>query len=229
MARIISILLGLGVVVFLLRPVGDAWWSGQETQAPEASQTAQAPAPAQKVPSAEPQAPRLPAKQVFSATAPEQPPAKPAPERTDAKRLAATEPNTQGILSQQTETKLYRRVTVRDGGSLQADGIVIKLAGISARESNATCKDERGKTWHCGAAAKAALAKLIRSRAVSCTLPQSGEHNTVVARCSVADTDLSAWLVRQGWAEPNDATESELAAAAEAARAEKIGLWREGD
>jgi endonuclease YncB( thermonuclease family) len=58
---------------------------------------------------------------------------------------------------------------------------------------------------------------------VTCALPKGGEHNIYDASCSVGGTDLSTWLVRQGWAE---AKEASLTAAAKQAKAERIGLWR---
>jgi endonuclease YncB( thermonuclease family) len=70
------------------------------------------------------------------------------------------------------------------------------------------------------------LTRLIRARAVTCVLPKGGEHNIFIARCSVGGTDLSTWMVRQGWATPKEPKEPALSAAAEAAQAEKIGLWR---
>jgi endonuclease YncB( thermonuclease family) len=115
-------------------------------------------------------------------------------------------------------------VTVRDGGTLQSSGVVIKLAGIAPRGEDATCKRAGGKTWPCGAEAKAALARLIRSRAVSCEIQQDAKD--VVARCAVAGSDLSTWLVRQGWAEPKDANEPALAEAVQAAKKDKLGLWQ---
>ena len=110
-------------------------------------------------------------------------------------------------------------------GTLPAGKDVIRLSGIAAREADATCKDARGKSWPCGAAAKAALTRLIRSRAVTCTLAK-GEHNSFDASCSVGDTDLSTWLVRQGWATPQKGAEPELAKALDAAKSERLGLWQ---
>ena len=121
-------------------------------------------------------------------------------------------------------TKLFYRVTVHDGGTLQASGAVIKLGGIAARGDDATCKRANGKTWPCGAEAKAALARFIRGRAVSCEM--QNDANSIVARCSVGGTYLSAWLVRQGWAEPKDANEPALAEAVQAAKKDKLGLWQ---
>ena len=53
-----------------------------------------------------------------------------------------------------------------------------------------------------------------------------GAAKDVVARCSVAETDLSTWMVQQGWAEPKDTNEPVLVQAAAAAKKGKLGLWR---
>jgi hypothetical protein len=117
-------------------------------------------------------------------------------------------------------TKIYYRVTVPDSGTLEAGDVVV------ARKADAQCQDETGKNWPCGAAAKAALRRLIRARADVCDLPEPGEQTSFTARCAVSGTDLSTWMVRQGWAKPNDPLEPALADAAEAAKFERIGLWR---
>ena len=98
--------------------------------------------------------------------------------------------------------------------------------GIVARPADAQCQDEKGKSWSCGAAAKAALRRLVRARAVVCALPATAEQKSFTTRCAVSGTDLSTWMVRQGWAKPNDPAEPALADAARAAKSERIGLWR---
>ncbi len=163
-----------------------------------------------------------------SVTPSEQDPAKRqllAHEKAEAERLAA--------LTQQEEaakapprTKLYYRVTVRDGGTLEVGDVVITLDAITAREAEAQCEDATGKSWPCGNAARAALARLIRGRAISCTLPKGGELPAFASRCSVADTDLSICMVRHGWAEAKAPATPELVKAAEEARSERIGFWR---
>jgi endonuclease YncB( thermonuclease family) len=134
-----------------------------------------------------------------------------------------------GAVASPAATKRYDRVSVRDGGTLQAGKVVIRLSGIAARSADATCKDDRGKTWPCGAAAKAALTRLIRARAVTCALPKSGEHNIFDASCTVAGTDLSTWLVRQGWATPKEPNQPAFAEAAAAAKSKKLGLWHSAE
>jgi endonuclease YncB( thermonuclease family) len=123
--------------------------------------------------------------------------------------------------------KIYYRVIVSDSGTLEAGDVVIRLNGIVASKADAQCHDKQGKNWPCGAAAKTALRRLVRARAVVCDLPEPGEQKSFTARCAVSGTDLSTWMVRQGWAKPNDPPEPALADAADAAKFERIGLWQE--
>jgi endonuclease YncB( thermonuclease family) len=39
---------------------------------------------------------------------------------------------------------------------------------------------------------------------IVCDMPEPGEQKSFTARCTVSGTDLSTWMVRQGWAKPND-------------------------
>jgi endonuclease YncB( thermonuclease family) len=235
-SRIVSVLLGLAVMVFVLWPVtvpvgfGEVWWASRQGQARPDRPPASPPA---SQPDAKPATSAAPA--AAHAVDPNAPPspAQPASGNEDAAKVATVPGNdkTGAVVPQapappampQAAAKLYHRVTVRDGATLQSGKIVIRLAGIVAREAKATCEDEKGKTWSCGAAAKVALTRLIRGRAISCALPQSGEHNIFDARCSVGGTDLSAWMVQQGWAEADDPS---LADAAKQAKADRLGLWR---
>jgi endonuclease YncB( thermonuclease family) len=231
-SRIVSILLGTAVMIFVLWPVtipvgfSEVWWASRQGHArlepepiarPESQSEAK---PAVPAPSPHAVAPSTP------------PPAEPAAGNKDAAKLAALkESDKTGTVSLETPapkaaTKLYHRVTVRDGGTLQSGKIVIRLAGIAARDEDATCKDANGKPWRCGGAAKAALARLIRGRAVACVLPKGGEHNIFDARCSVGGIDLSEWMVRQGWAEAKDPA---LVEAVKQAKADRLGLWRAGE
>lgn len=147
-------------------------------------------------------------------------------EKAEAERLAALQAKDKAAAAPKGEIKRYFRVRVRDGGTLLADGLIIRLDGISARDAEASCKSEDGKDWPCGGAARGALTRLIRARSVVCVLPKSGEQKDFAARCAVAGIDLSAWMVRQGWANPKEPSEPALAKAAEAAKTARIGIWR---
>jgi endonuclease YncB( thermonuclease family) len=246
-SRIFSILLGLAVMVFFLWPVtipvgfGEAWWGRQQI----VSRSVPAPPQSAGAPPAEPAPP--PPQPTPAAAPPSAPPQAASPkasphavqpsagegertllanEKAEAQRVAALTGKDAAAAAPPPKAKLYYRVTVRDGGTLSSGGVVIRIGGIAARDAEATCKDANGKTWACGAAAKSALTHLIRTRAVTCELPKSGEQKDFAARCSVAGTDLATWMVRQGWAEPKEPNEPALAEAAQAAKQEHVGLWR---
>ncbi len=238
-SRIVSFVLGIAVMVLLLWPVtvpvgfGEVWWASRQAQSRH--QAPPSPSPPQpewarpaSLPTTEVKPPAPPAPQPH-AVAPSAETPKPAPvtgDQTAPEQDTALNANDKtGAVAPQAATKRYYRVSVRDGGTLQAGKVVIRLSGIAARNADATCKDAHGKDWPCGAAAKAALTRLIHARAVTCVLPKSGEHNIFDASCTVAGTDLSTWLVRQGWATPKEPNEPALAEAAAAAKSEKLGLW----
>lgn len=242
-SRILSILLGLAVVGLLLWPInvplgfGQAWWArdiAANRQAPD--KPAQAPAvtaalPEPAKPAAPPSPPHVPQAAPAQQTHAIQDPAAPKPtllaaEKAEAERLAALQKDKADAAKPPPPAKLYYKVQVVDAGTIEAGGTVITLTGIVARDAKAKCKDGRGKDWACGAAARIALTKLIRSRAVSCTVPKDGEQKVFAAHCSVAGTDLATWVVRQGWANPKDT--QELAEAETAAKKDKVGIWRGG-
>jgi endonuclease YncB( thermonuclease family) len=245
-SRIVSVLLGLVVAVFILWPItipvgfGQAWWASKQIAAqPEPTPSPLPAAPAEPAATPSP-SPTPVARTVPPETPTQSTPAKPdeskhallAAERAEAERITAL--NSKDAknaipVAPPTATKLYYRVAVRDAGTLQSGGTTIRLIGITARDADAICKDKKGRNWRCGAAGKSALAHLIHTRAVSCELPKSGRPKDFPARCTVVGTDLSTWVVRQGWALPADPAEPALAEAAEAAKKDGAGLWRAGD
>jgi endonuclease YncB( thermonuclease family) len=230
-SRIVSILLGAAVMALVLWPVtipvgfSEVWWASRQAQSRS------------ETPAAQPSAAK-PAASFARSRSRTSPHARACP----ARRWQAGSP---GASRRRSRAACGRRRRTRPAAAVAPKATTSAITGsrcatggasigrrrhqarrIAARDADATCKDETGKSWRCGAAAKAALTRLIRARAVTCELPKGGEHNIFIARCSVAGTDLSAWLVRQGWAKPKDPKEPALAKAAEEAEAERIGLWR---
>ncbi len=222
LAALLSLLLGAAVFVFFLRP----WEETGRPSVEKAPDVARVEAPQAERPAEHPNAQPV-----------QNPDAEPKPtllarERAEAERQAALEDDGGHAVTPQPETKRHFKVQVRDAGTLEvdvpnADPLVIRLRGIEAREADEDCTREDGTTWPCGAKAKAALALFIRSRAVTCTQPSTGEASEFAARCSVMNQDIAAWLVRRGWATPTDDTEEALAEALQAAQAERIGLWED--
>jgi endonuclease YncB( thermonuclease family) len=239
LSLLFSLLLGAAVLVIFVQPWGALEKMLGVTATREAApakpltppeQTAAVEATPAKPPEAAAPQPATPPPEAPKAAEPADPKAHLlAAEKAEAERNAAIEQKAATPLPR--ETKRYFKVRVRDAGTLEAgllptDTVLIRLEGIDAREADETCKKENGASWPCGAKARAALIRFIRSRAVTCTLPQGGETKDFAARCSVVGQDLSTWLVRQGWATPQKGTEPELAKALDAAKTERLGLWQ---
>jgi len=233
LSLLFSLLLGAGVLLFFLQP-----WDKIEKMLGGASPREAAPLESTAAVEA---APPKPAEAAPPPVAPEVAPNAPpgtaaadpkahmlASEKAEAERSAALQQK--AATPAPRETKRYFKVKVLDAGTLQAgpptEAVVIRLEGIDTYEADETCKTKSGKTWPCGAKARAALTLFIRSRAVTCTVPQGAASNDLAARCSVMDQDLSTWLVRRGWATPQGDSEVELAKAVDAAKSEKLGLWQ---
>jgi endonuclease YncB( thermonuclease family) len=117
------------------------------------------------------------------------------------------------------------RVTVIDGDSLRAGNDNIRLIGIDAPELRQSCRDEHGREWTCGRAAKARLAALIGGAEVACTARGHDRYGRTLAVCSAGDiADLGETLVREGYAV--DYYQGGYQAAEREARTARRGLWR---
>ena len=125
------------------------------------------------------------------------------------------------------EIRKFARVVAIDAGHLRADKTVIRLFGISAPERNETCDASSGRSWPCGARALGALQAFLRMRAIECEMRGEVEQE-LVGLCRIGNTDLSGWLVRQGWAELDEDVDAGYGDALKAAKKEKLGLWSDG-
>jgi endonuclease YncB( thermonuclease family) len=116
------------------------------------------------------------------------------------------------------------RATVIDGDTLEIRGQRVRLEGIDAPEARQSC-DQDGKRWPCGRRAAMVLARLIGSATVTCQPHGADRWQRVLATCRVGTTDLSAWMVRQGWALAfRRYSKAHVTVEAEA-RAFKRGIW----
>lgn len=118
------------------------------------------------------------------------------------------------------------QVRVEDSGTLKTSDMTIRLDGIAARPSTTRCKFESGGDWPCGAVARTALVRLIRGRSVECVVDDNAGRDEIVSRCTAGKTDISQWLVRQGWAEPASDADKILADAHDKAKEERLGFWQ---
>jgi len=89
--------------------------------------------------------------------------------------------------------------SVVDGDTIKINQQKIRLFGIDAPESKQTC-DRQGKTWRCGVDATARLKDLIQRKPVRCEIKDKDRYGRLVGICFVNDTEINAWMVRNGYA-----------------------------
>ncbi|MEQ8695041.1 MAG: thermonuclease family protein [Bauldia litoralis] len=114
-----------------------------------------------------------------------------------------------------------------DGATfITKDGLTIKVYGVTPPAVDQTCQRADGETWPCGRTALFSLRMFLRGRAVECFLPPLDGIDRAIAPCRVGQIDVGWWLLSQGWATPDDNATDEYRATAQAARCERVGMWR---
>jgi endonuclease YncB( thermonuclease family) len=115
---------------------------------------------------------------------------------------------------------------VVDGDTLVVEGQPMRLFGVDAFELAQTCLDRTGEPWHCGVAAKAALAELVQDQAIACTVVDDSTDDAYIARCTVRDeVDLGGYLVRAGLALADRDVADDYVPLEQSARAAAAGAW----
>lgn len=102
------------------------------------------------------------------------------------------------------EPTLYNLVVIEDADTVNLRTHTVQLAHVVGPEADETCTTAAGARWPCGMRARTALRRLVRSRALACLDVPAPEGAPQRATCSAGGTDLSTWLVEQGWARPSD-------------------------
>ena len=93
--------------------------------------------------------------------------------------------------------------------------------------AGATASAPEGARWACGPRAFIAMRGLLEGQSISCSfIAAAGSPKAV---CRVGDTDVTQWLLSQGWAELAErVTDETYAEAAAFARRRKAGIWGDG-
>jgi endonuclease YncB( thermonuclease family) len=98
----------------------------------------------------------------------------------------------------------------------------VRLSGVDAPELGQLCG-----VIHCGLAAKGALQDAIRGSLVTCKPSGLDRYGRTLAQCATADVrDLGAHMVGTGYARSYVRGGDRYKDAEDAARAERLGLWR---
>ncbi|MBK1623029.1 thermonuclease family protein [Afifella marina] len=114
--------------------------------------------------------------------------------------------------------RLFRPVVI-GLGKIESGKHSVRLAGIEPLAPDARCGEP---AWPCGMMGRSALRRLVRARAIDCTIPAGAEALPETTSCRLGDADLGEWLVSQGWAK---AASSRYQDAEEAAKRYKRGQW----
>jgi len=113
---------------------------------------------------------------------------------------------------------------VLEDGSLMVSGQKIWLYGIFIPLDDYTCRTYEVPI-KCGQRALLALEFKIEPFFVSCDKKQELEDGSITALCRVKGVDLSAWMLREGWAIALPDAPFEYKALEEIARHNNRGIW----
>mgnify|MGYP002074201803 CR=1 FL=1 len=107
-------------------------------------------------------------------------------------------------------------------GEIESNGVAVVISGIEVTPADETCTDDAGRNWACGLRARTAFRAFLRSRAVTCGVPEA-DSRPATAQCSLGNKDIGLWLVENGWARA--AAGGPYAEAGDKARAAGKGIF----
>lgn len=97
------------------------------------------------------------------------------------------------------EFALLPRPVAVSAGVIQIGENTLVMSGIDVVGPEEKCA-VGGESWPCGMQARTAFRSWLRSRSLSCRMPQTPADSVVRTDCKLAGTDVSEWLVDNGWA-----------------------------
>ena len=109
-----------------------------------------------------------------------------------------------------------------DGQTIRVNDEVLPLYGIESVAVGTVCRDDSSE-WRCGAEIRDAFSNWLKGDTVRCKAPRG---NGIGMLCRRGETNVSAWLVEQGWA--RSIPPKLFSAEQRDAMAANRGLWRNG-
>lgn len=113
---------------------------------------------------------------------------------------------------------------VIDGDTLEVGGERVHLYGLDAPEAEQQC-EHYGTLWPCGAEARNVLERTIGKRHLDCQVQARGDDGAKLVDCSIGPISLNETMLTTGMAIALPDAPIHYAAAEEAARAARRGIW----
>ena len=134
-----------------------------------------------------------------------------------------------GVFSQLPKNNEISGVArIIDADLIKVGDVDIRLFGIDAPEPTQRCRRHaKGRAkWGCGRKAVTQLSNLVNNNKVTCARKGTDNLGRIMAKCSVDNWDVAAYMVREGlaWVSPGDPAgygKFELAA-----KDALVGIWR---
>jgi endonuclease YncB( thermonuclease family) len=117
------------------------------------------------------------------------------------------------------------RPRIIDGDTVVIGQTKIRLSGIDAPETDQLCLDANGLKWACGVTARDELIKHSGGQQWECETTGADRYGRSLANCFIEGEDISAWMVRSGWALSFIQYSHAYDADEAAARETRAGLW----
>jgi endonuclease YncB( thermonuclease family) len=112
-----------------------------------------------------------------------------------------------------------------DGDTVEIGQTKIRLSGMDAPETDQICLDAKAEKWACGIVARDELIRHSNRQAWECTTTGTDRYGRSLANCFIEGEDVSAWMVRSGWALSFARYSHAYDADETAARDAGAGLW----
>ncbi|WP_029074441.1 thermonuclease family protein [Kaistia adipata] len=125
--------------------------------------------------------------------------------------------------------RVFSPVRVVEAGQLDVGPRTLRLAGIVSPAEDRRCRrpaTDAVVEMSCARLAMLALRSRIRAFGVECQVSADDGKDLAVAPCRIGKTDLSFWLIEQGWAEAGPKAPEGYAVAEKAARCARRGMWQ---
>lgn len=114
-------------------------------------------------------------------------------------------------------------------GLLAGENRKVRLDRVKLPPREQLCGTHAGGRWSCGRRAATRLGALLAGRTALCGRTEDQDAAILTGDCRLGGRSFSEMLVEEGWAEPTDTADGGLTRILARAKAERRGIWGDGD